>query len=83
MEKEYVTYNGIRMAPQWAKKIREAQKQVGYILGEKSYTRVRYGEELQDWGAEQQSCSDCGVRKGQFHVLGCDVERCAACDHQL
>lgn len=45
-------------------------------------TRIRYGEELEDWGADKQPCHDCHVAKGEFHSEGCDVERCATCHGQ-
>lgn len=28
-------------------------------------------------------CHDCGVKAGQFHHPGCDVEECPLCHHQL
>ena len=28
-------------------------------------------------------CHDCGVKEGEFHHLGCDMERCPMCDGQL
>jgi hypothetical protein len=29
------------------------------------------------------SCGDCGVEEGEYHVLGCDCERCPFCSGQL
>ncbi|MCU1355150.1 MAG: hypothetical protein JWM89_568 [Acidimicrobiales bacterium] len=28
-------------------------------------------------------CGDCGVPVGGFHHLGCDVQRCPCCRHQM
>ncbi|MBI4671773.1 MAG: hypothetical protein HY741_08920 [Chloroflexi bacterium] len=32
---------------------------------------------------ERAVCGDCGVREGEFHVLGCDMEDCPFCGQQL
>jgi len=28
-------------------------------------------------------CGDCGIQRGGFHHLGCDIERCPRCHRQL
>lgn len=28
------------------------------------------------------NCHDCGVKPGEFHIAGCDVEPCPRCGHQ-
>lgn len=33
--------------------------------------------------APEQLCDDCLVEKGQYHVLGCDMEECPVCAGQL
>lgn len=30
-----------------------------------------------------QQCHDCGVKEGQIHKFGCDMERCPCCGKQL
>ncbi|MEJ2355389.1 MAG: hypothetical protein P8Y62_05785 [candidate division WOR-3 bacterium] len=82
-EKEYVIYNGVRMVKGWPEEIKKAQKQAFYGIFGKKYERIKYGNEKDDWGADDHPCGDCGVIKGQYHVKGCDIEQCPCCGEQV
>lgn len=82
LKKKLVTYNGVRVIAGWPEKIEQAQLVQLIEKNGQQHPRVRYGEEADDWGADKQPCHDCAVIKGQFHVEGCDVERCPVCGAQ-
>ncbi len=82
MNPKIVVHNGVEMAEDWPQRIEEAQARTTYVVNGKSYPRVAYGSERDDWGADERPCHDCAVTKGQFHVPGCDVERCPRCGRQ-
>ncbi len=82
MENKFVIYNGVTVSDDWPQKIEDAQLNQTVFINGKEYGRVRYGEEKGYKSADARPCRDCAVIKGQFHVPGCDFERCPVCDGQ-
>ena len=78
MSKRFVFYRDIEMTADWPEKIRAAQEITTYEIGGREFARIRFGHERPpvDLGI---ACHDCAVVPGEYHVPGCDVERCPAC----
>jgi len=82
-DKRFIMFRGQRMAESWPKKIVEAQEITDYTIEETTFPRVRYGSEGRDGAADRQPCRDCGVIKGELHVIDCSVEQCPKCGGQI
>ena len=61
----------------WQTEIDAAQKQTHYRGAE----RITFSEGDVGFDGEML-CHDCKVAPGQFHVFGCDAERCGRCNRQ-
>jgi hypothetical protein len=76
-------YNDVEMHITRIKALEQAQAVGVFTEDGVEYSRIRYGEESEDWGAQRgELCHDCGARSGQYHALGCDIERCPLCGEQ-
>lgn len=75
-----IEFRGQRVMPGWPESLAAFQRMTHVMIGGKRLQRVRYGEEARDWGAGP--CRDCAAIEGEFHAIGCVVERCPACGGQ-
>lgn len=81
----FVIYHDIEMEKSHPKEIVAGQRVTHFTFGGKKYERIRYGDPLEGLDpsvADNQPCHDCYVIKGQYHLEGCDMERCPKCSGQ-
>jgi ppGpp synthetase/RelA/SpoT-type nucleotidyltranferase len=82
-QESFVIFNGMKVIASWPDQVKSAQEITHYEIGGTDHRRVAFGDEPDEWGANRGPCHDCAAIKGQFHVVGCDVERCPACGGQV
>jgi hypothetical protein len=81
--KDFIEYQGVEMSILNPIDIIEAQVFNAVVCKGKNYKRIPWGSEGDYWPSEGiDTCGDCGVKKGQYHTEGCDIERCPICGNQ-
>ena len=78
-EQDYVAYRGMRVNRDWVQEIKHAQDRATYMIGDRLYERIAFGEELGRKGRPENPCPGCAARPSEFHVSGCEYESCPAC----
>ncbi|WP_289354801.1 hypothetical protein [Paenibacillus sp. S-12] len=73
-----ILYNSEEVAPKFVREMLDAQYIIEYIIAGEVFPRIKYGDEP-DKRHSRGRCEDCAVNHGEYHVPGCDWERCPKC----
>ncbi len=76
-----VEFRGMEVASFWPDKLAKAQSKRTYKIV-KRVMRIPYGSEEGFEDSTDKPCHDCGAIRGEYHVPGCDWERCPGCGGQ-
>jgi hypothetical protein len=82
-EEGEIEYDGMIMDADWPEAIEAAQELKSFSIAGVDYNRIPFGQEQNQPTEEMDNCGGCGVRNGQLHVPGCDIEQCPNCHEQL
>ena len=64
----------------WKAKLKEAQKLA--LVNKVDEKKQKVLGQVRRIPCAEDVCHDCAAAKGQFHVPGCDMERCPVCGGQ-
>lgn len=78
-----IEFRGMRVAEEWPAHLEASQLEEFVYPNGLEMTRVRYGDESDDTIDSARPCHDCAAILGEFHAVGCDMERCPNCGGQL
>ncbi len=78
-DRAFVQYRGMRVNRDWVEEIKRAQEKATYLINGDVFERVAFGEERHLTERPKNPCLGCAVRPGEYHVSGCEYERCPAC----
>lgn len=80
-KQDFFIYNSEEVHRLFPKDFIESKYIEEYLIKDEAYSRIRYGEEKYEGELRhtRETCADCMVKQGEFHVPGCDWEQCPKC----